>query len=190
MLKLKEKALRLGANDARIISIDTIPIEDEIIEMCRAPLCEVYGKSANCPPHVMRPREARKWIKGFRAALLFKIDVAPPVLLSKERFETFRKIYMIASGREVFSIGQGFAISKVLAAGSCKHVFCKDLPCETLTDGAECRYPALARPSMEALGINVFKLVREVGWEIHPILRESDPEAIQSAMLAGLVLVS
>jgi len=42
---------------------------------------------------------------------------------------------------------------------------------------------------MEALGINVFRLVKDVGWEIHAILRKSDPNDIPSAMLAGLLLV-
>lgn len=54
----------------------------------------------------------------------------------------------------------------------------------------ECRFPTLARPSMEAVGINVFKLIQDVGWEIYPITRDSDPESIPSGALAGLVLVA
>ncbi len=42
---------------------------------------------------------------------------------------------------------------------------------------------------MEAVGINVFKLAKDVGWDIYPILRDSDPEAVAKGMLAGLVLV-
>jgi len=87
------------------------------------------------------------------------------------------------------SVGLGYALSKGLAAGSCKTVFCRDIPCEALINERKCRYPSLARPSMEALGINVFRLVKDVGWEIHTILRDSDPKDIPSAMLAGLVLV-
>ena len=33
----QDKAIELGASDARIISPDMISIEDEIIEMCKAP---------------------------------------------------------------------------------------------------------------------------------------------------------
>jgi predicted metal-binding protein len=188
--KCQQKAIELGASDTKIISIETLSIEDHIIEMCKPRLCEGYGKSANCPPHVIQPTEAREWIQGYRAALLFKIDVASELLLSEKRFDSFRKVYLMASELETLSIEAGYASSKALAAGSCKPVFCYDVPCEALMDGRECRFPSLSRPSMEALGINVFRLARDVGWEIHLILRDSDPRSVPKGMLAGLLLVS
>jgi predicted metal-binding protein len=189
LLSLKKEAIALGASDVRIIPADVVPIEDEIIEMCSPPYCEQYGKSANCPPHVMTPEDARQWIRPYHSALIFKIDVSPPVLFSKQGLEIFKKVFLISARLEELSVAQGYAFSKGLAAGSCKAVFCRDMPCEALINERKCRYPSLARPSMEALGINVFRLVRDVGWEIHAILRKSDPDDIPSAMLAGLLLV-
>jgi len=189
LLSLKKEAIALGASDARIIPADMVPIEDKIIEMCRPPNCEQYGKSANCPPHVMTPEAARQWIRPYRSALIFKIDVSPGVLFSEQGLGIFKKVFLISAMLEELSVGQGHAFSKGLAAGSCKAVFCRDIPCEALIKDKICRYPSLARPSMEALGINVFRLAREVGWEIHAILRKSDPHDIPSAMLAGLLLV-
>ena len=189
LLRLKKEAIALGASDVRIISADAISIEDEIIEMCRPPYCEQYGKSANCPPHVMTPEDARQWIRPYHSALIFKIDVSPRVLFSKQGLEIFKKIFLISARLEELSVEQGHAFSKGLAAGSCKSVFCRDIPCDALIKGRKCRYPSLARPSMEALGINVFRLAKDVGWEIHAILRKSDPDDIPSAMLAGLLLV-
>jgi predicted metal-binding protein len=189
ILSLKKEAIVLGASDVRIIPADLVPIEDEIIEMCSPPYCEQYGKSANCPPHVMTPADARQWIRPYHSALIFKIDVSPGVLFSEEGLRFFKKIFLISARLEELSVAQGYAFSKGLAAGSCKAVFCRDIPCEALINGRKCRYPSLARPSMEALGINVFRLVKNVGWEIHTILRKSDPDDIPSAMLAGLVLV-
>ena len=189
LLRLKKKAMALGASDAVIVPANVVPIEDEIIEMCRPPNCEQYGKSANCPPHVMSPEDARQWIRSYHSALIFKIDVSPRVLFSESGLEIFKKIFLISARLEEFSIGQGHAFSKGLAAGSCKTVFCRDIPCDALIKDRKCRYPSLARPSMEALGINVFRLAKEVGWEIHAILRKSDPDDIPSAMLAGLLLV-
>lgn len=187
--KLKEMAMELGASDARIVPADMIPIEDQIVEMCREPLCECYSMSANCPPHVMKPKEARKWILFYEVALLFKIDVSPRLLFSDESFDVFRKIYVICSKLENLSSELGYVRSKGLAAGSCKSVFCNNIPCEALLDGGKCRYPSLGRPSMEALGINVFRLAKDVGWKIYPILRDSDPKDIPNAMLVGLLLV-
>ena len=189
-VKLQKKALELGATDAEIISVDRIPVEDEVVEMCKAHLCQGYGKSANCPPHVMGPGQAREWIEKYETALFFRIDVSPQVLLSEDRFETFKTVYMITSKLEALSIEQGFPLAKGLAAGSCKPVFCKGRACDALMDEGECRYPSLGRPSMEAVGINVFALSKDVGWDIHTILKESDPEEVPKGMLAGLILLS
>jgi hypothetical protein len=43
---------------------------------------------------------------------------------------------------------------------------------------------------MEAVGINVFKLSKDAGWDIHLILKASDPDTVPKGMLAGLVLLS
>jgi predicted metal-binding protein len=188
-VKLQKKALELGASDAKVISVDRIPVEDEVVEMCKAHLCQGYGKSANCPPHVMGAGQAREWIEKYETALFFKIDVSPQVLLSEDRFETFKTVYMIASKLEASARDEGFPLAKGLAAGSCKPVFCKGRACDALTDEGECRYPSLGRPSMEAVGINVFTLSKDVGWDIHTILKESDPEEVPKGMLAGLILL-
>ncbi len=189
LLRLKKEAITLGARDIRIIPADVVPIEDEIIEMCSPTSCEQYGKSANCPPHVMTPEDARQWIRSYHSALIFKIDVSPSVLFSDQGLEIFKRIFLISARLEEISVGEGHFFSKGLAAGSCKTVFCRDIPCDALIKDRKCRYPSLARPSMEALGINVFRLAKEVGWEIHHILRKSNPNDIPSAMLAGLLLV-
>lgn len=189
-VKLQKRALDLGASDAKIIPVDGILVEDEVVEMCKPHLCKGYGKSANCPPHVMGPGQAREWIEKYETALFFKIDVSPQILLSEDRFETFKSIYMIASKLEVSARDEGFPYAMGLAAGSCKPVFCRGRACDALTDEGECRYPSLARPSMEAVGINVFTLSRDVGWDIHTILKDSNPEAVSKGMLAGLILLS
>ncbi len=189
-VKLQKKALELGASDAKIIAVDGIPVEDEVVEMCKAHLCKGYGKSANCPPHVMGPGQAREWIEKYETALFFKIDVSPQILLSEDRFETFKSVYIIASRLEASARDEGFQLARGLAAGSCKPVFCKGRACEALTEEGECRYPSLARPSMEAVGINVFKLSEDVGWDIYLILKASDPATVPKGMLAGLVLLS
>jgi predicted metal-binding protein len=188
--ELQKSAMDLGVDDAKAISTNIISIQDEIIELCKEPLCESYGESINCPPHTITPREFRKYIRNYHKALLFKIDVDPEILLSEKRFEAFRTIYEIAAQLENLSLNAGYLLSKGFTAGSCKPVFCGEYECQALIDGSSCRYPDLARPSMEALGINVFKLVKDVGWDINRITSESKPESVQSGLLAGLVLVA
>ena len=187
--ELKKKALEFGASNSTIIDVRIIPIEDAIIEYCKKPLCPSYGKSAHCPPHAPKPAEARKLMKPFQKALLFKLDVASKVLMSDESNKAFRKIYEIASQLETAAQKAGFVRAKGLAAGSCLPVFCKKNKCRVIEEDKECRFPSLARPSMEAIGINVFKLIQEVGWEIQPITKDTDTDSIPSGVLAGLVLV-
>lgn len=188
--ELKKSAIGLGADDAREISTGIISIQDEIVELCKEPLCESYGESFNCPPHTITPVEFRESIRDYQKALIFKIDVDLEILLSDRRFEAFRTIYEIAAQLEALSLNAGYFLSKGYAAGSCKPVFCSEYECQALIDGSSCRYPDLARPSMEALGINVFKLVKDVGWDINRITSESKPGSVQSGLLAGLVLVA
>ncbi|MEJ2657618.1 MAG: DUF2284 domain-containing protein [Desulfobacterales bacterium] len=187
---LKQKALELGASDATIISKEMIVVENEIIDCCKNPLCESFGKSLHCPPHAMKPERFREFLSHCEKAVIFKNDVSPKILLSNERFNEFRKIYEIATGLEQFSKAAGFSQSKGLAAGSCKPVFCPGLQCQALMDGNTCRYPNIARPAMEAVGIHVFKLVEKVGWKINKITENSDPESVKNGILVGMVLVA
>jgi len=187
--ELITKACNLGASDAEIISTTSIPVEDDVIDFCKEPLCESYGQSINCPPHAMQPDRFREIANKYENAIIFKIDVSPRVLMSEDRFDEFIKIYEIVTRLEAFAAEAGFSESKGFAAGSCKPVFCPEYQCQALIDGESCRYPDIARPSMEAVGVNVFKLVRSVGWEIHKISKDRDPESFPNGILVGMLLV-
>ena len=138
----------------------------------------------------MLPKETRTFVNQFSKALVFKTDVETEILMSEQQHDAFRIIYRIAAKLETHAVDSGYKNAKALAAGSCLPVFCKDKKCRVIEDRKECRYPMLARPSMEAVGMNVFKLIQDAGWEIYPITRHSDPSAVPSGVLAGLVLVA
>ena len=134
--------------------------------------------------------QARKLVGQYSNALVFKTDVASKILISEKQFSAFKLIFEIAAKLEAYAINSGYTKSRGLAAGSCLPVFCKDSTCRVIEEDRPCRFPSLARPSMEAVGINVFKLIQDVGWEIYPITKNSDPETVPTGVLAGLVLVS
>jgi len=185
---LIRKAISLGASEALLISTDILSIQDEIIEMCRAPKCEGFGQCANCPPHVMGPAEARKWIKNFSEALLVKQDLPPSDLFGPNEMERFQRMFTLVTSLEKIARNRGFEQATGLGAGSCKPVFCPEDVCSVL-QGKACRLPHLARPYLEALGINVFELAKSVGWPMNKILRETDPRTVSSAALIGMVLL-
>jgi predicted metal-binding protein len=56
---LKKQAFELGAEDAKIISVKKIVIEDSVVFKCQLG-CEKYGKTLACPPYAPTPEEFRK----------------------------------------------------------------------------------------------------------------------------------
>ena len=55
---------------------------------------------------------------------------------------------------------------------------------------SELKKKALETGASDATIIDAFKLIQDLGREIYPITRDSDPEDIPSGVLAGLVLVA
>jgi predicted metal-binding protein len=191
MNQLRADAVDLGASDAKIIPSHLIPVEDDVLEMCKKPLCFGFGKSINCPPHTMKPKAFREFLQGYGHALVFKIDVSVEIMMSDKKEDAFRMIYDIGSALENLAIEHGCEQPKAYAAGSCKPVFCREHDvCQALKKKEACRYPDLARPSMEAVGMNVMKIMKAVGWDIKPIGEGSDPVEVKNVVLSGLVLLT
>jgi len=42
---------------------------------------------------------------------------------------------------------------------------------------------------MEGVGIDVFRLVTKVGWDIYPIYRSVDPKKVPRASAVGIVFI-
>ena len=53
----------------------------------------------------------------------------------------------------------------------------------------KCRLSLRARPSMEAVGVNCFRLATELGRQIYPIGSDAKADSIPFGTLMGLVLV-
>jgi predicted metal-binding protein len=191
--RYRKKSLELGASEAKIIKTKDIPAEEAVVLKCRIPGCYGYGICAHCPPHAPKPAELREYLKGYEWAILFIKYVPTELLLrdrhDKERRDAFRSIYDIVSKIEAMAFYDGYYLSFGFGAGSCKTTFCgPDKTC-SLLEGEVCRFPYEARPSMEAVGINVFKMVDAAGWEIYPIGHSTRAEDIPRATLAGIVII-
>ena len=59
-----------------------------------------------------------------------------------------------------------------------------------MLDSGRGRFVLIARPSMEAVGIDVCGLVTKVGWEIYPIYNRVDPKLVPSAISVGIVFIN
>lgn len=192
--RYKEKAIEIGASKAKILKTEDILIDERVILKCQVPRCFGYGVGAHCPPNTLKPAELRMYLKKYKWAIFFVIDVPPEVIVRdkatiKERVAVYQKVYKIVSDIESAAFYDGYYLAFGFAAGSCRHTFCGlENNCLAM-EGQRCRFSLRARPSMEAVGIDVYKMVAQSGWEIYPIASNIDAVDVPKGTLAGLIIV-
>jgi predicted metal-binding protein len=192
--KYHQKALELGATQAKVIPVQDIPVDDRVLLKCQIPRCFGYGVGAHCPPHTLKPAELREALQHYQWAVLFIKEVPPEVIVRdkatiKERVAVYQEVFKIVSELESMAFYDGHYLAFGFGAGSCRHTFCgQQEDCQAL-EGKRCRFSLLARPSMEAVGIDVYKMVAQAGWDIYPIGSGAKPGNIPKGTLAGIVIV-
>lgn len=146
------------------VDVKTITIVPGVRELCRQNACGYYGKNHMCPPAIKGIEEWKEEIFSFEHAF-----VVTKVFPTKNRFDvkamheggvnfenTLRTIRDDADKRYP---EKGV---RILGAGPC--LFCKECTC--LTD-EPCRFPDKAYPSVEACGVDVVRLSREMNLRYH-----------------------
>lgn len=188
------KALEMGATQAAIIRAESIPVDERVTLKCQIPRCFGYGAGAHCPPHTLKPSELREHLGKYEWAVLFTVDVPSEVVIRnkatiKDRIAAYQKVYKIVSSLESTAFYDGHYLAFGFGAGSCRHTFCGLQETCAAMEGKKCRFSLLARPSMEAVGIDVFKLVAAQGWEIYPIGSGAEADCVPKGTLVGIVIV-
>jgi predicted metal-binding protein len=193
--RYREKALELGASGAWVVSASDIPVDERVVLKCRVPRCFGYGVGANCPPHTLSPAALREILARCTTAVFFVKDVPAEVIVRdkatiKERVAAYQEMYEIVSQLESMAFYDGYYLAFGFAAGSCRHTFCGlEDDCRALQE-KKCRFSLRARPSMEAVGIDVYRMAADVGWDIYPIGSGARPEDVPKGTLAGIVVVA
>ncbi len=193
--RYKKEAVEIGASDAKIISANWVRIDERVRMKCLVPRCQLYGENANCPPYTPSPEEMRKVISKYSYAVLMKNDVLPKEdFIDGEKWHKAHtkhqgKTHNIVSHIEALAFNDGYYFALGFAAGGCKSALCGGQICHFL-DSGRCKFPLKARPSMEAMGIDVYNLVCQAGWDIYPIAHpDVDPESIPCAISVGVVFI-
>ena len=192
--RYKAKTLEMGASRAALIRVHEIPVDERIILKCQIPRCFGYGACAHCPPNTLKPSELRNILQGYQWAVIFTVDTPPEVIVRdkstlRERETAYQKIFNIVNKVESMAFYDGHYLAFGFAAGSCRHTFCsKQESCQAM-EGKRCRISLRSRPSMEAVGIDVYKMVAALGWDIYPIGSDAKPEEIPKGTLAGLIII-
>jgi predicted metal-binding protein len=192
--KYREKAVALGATRAKIVRVDEIPVDERVTMKCQIPLCFGYGVCANCPPNTIKPAELRALLAKYAWAVFFVKEIPSEVVVRdkatiKERVNAYQDVFRIVNEVESAAFYDGHYLAFGFGAGSCRHTFCglqKD--CAVLK-GEKCRFSLRSRPSMESVGIDVYKMIASAGWSVYPIGSDAKPDEIPCGVLAGIVIV-
>jgi len=142
------------------------------------PRCLRAGETPNCPPYAPDLDLVRGAVSRFSWAVLFKCDVTPiedyvqgsgRTKADKRRTLSFhRKGHEVVCALERQAYKDGYYLAMGFGGGSCKDYLCDGLLCQFL-DSGRCRFPQRARPSMEAVGIDVLSLVHKAGWKAYAL---------------------
>jgi predicted metal-binding protein len=191
--RYKEKTFELGAANVEIMKTEKIPVDERVPLKCQIPRCFGYGTSVHCPPYAMKPDELRKHLRNYQWAIFFTRNLPTELLLKeatdKDRIAAFQSIYDIVRSIESMAFYDGHYLAFGLGAGSCRRTFCGQHETCSALEGKSCRFGLVARPSMEAVGIDVYKMTAETGWDIYPIGSHANAEKTPTSVLAGLVAV-
>lgn len=191
--KYERMAVELGATDAKIISTDMVVIDERVRAKCIYPKCEYYGTNAHCPPHAPDLDWMRKLVNSYKYAIFLRSRVPIEILAAertpkqladykavrKKAFETIGKI-------ESAAFYDGYYLAVGFGCGTCKLIFCADNDCKVLK-GQSCAGSHRSRASMEAVGMDVYKLATKVGWDIYPIGKA--PSDAPYGTIAGIVFI-
>ena len=142
--ELTKKAVELGALEAKLLPTDAIVFDPRSFLKCRFG-CSRYGGNWTCPPN---------------------LNLSPERFM--EAFERYETAIMIKSAEPKISQEVTLAIEKeaMLTCG-CMFAFAMALcvQCETCAFPDPCLYPNLARPTMDAYGIDIGKTVEALGFD-------------------------
>ncbi|HBY94555.1 MAG TPA: hypothetical protein DEP84_11450 [Chloroflexi bacterium] len=159
---LVEFALQQGAAEAASILPDLVVVSEQVRYKCQYG-CRHYQRNKMCPPETPPIVEFRTVVRCYDNALL--VRTAP---------ETLHELILTLE-REAFLHGHVLALG--LIESPC--LLCQKCP----GPNVPCLQPQKARPSMEAMGINVFRTCANAGIELRVLTNPAE-----RYLATGLVL--
>ena len=165
-----DEARQTGVLDAVVISPSRQVFTATWVRLRCQYGCSEYGQCLTCPPHSPTPETTRKVLDEYQVA----------ILLHGDNWESVRDIARTLE-RKMFLAGYYKAFAFV--CGPCW--LCKECVVTKQKQGkvVECKHPDLARPAMEAAGIDVFATARAAGLPIEVVQSEGCPQNYYALVL-------
>jgi predicted metal-binding protein len=161
--KALEKTFRQhGFSDFRWIDPKEIVVAQWVRLKCMFG-CRDYGRAAACPPNTPSVAECERFFREYSEVAIFHFEKTVPK--PEDRFAWTRKIdlKLLKLEKEVFFAGHERAF--LLFLDNCFLDNCNI--CSPCSDSrVACKEPKLARPTSDALAMDVYSTVRKVGYPI------------------------
>ncbi len=160
LLMLAETAKVKGCCEAEPFLAREIVVDPRVRMKCRLNLCGQFGRNLMCPPNVWDLAETSSILARYTFSLLLQItrEAAPneyQTVFDREK----NTMNAIVVSLEHAAFQSGFSLAVGLGCGHCQLCYeCADEVCPSV-----CRRPAQARPSLEAVGIDVEKTCAAAG---------------------------
>lgn len=143
--------------DSRIIDSSEIPFSEQVVKYCEMNSCGLYGKLWTCPPGVGSLSENEKRIKSYPKAFVisFRFDIGDCFDFEgmRESGKKAKKLFSDIVTR-IKNDGEDILPLGCEGCGLCEKCTYPDAPC---------RFPEKAIPSVEAVGIDVVSLTKNIG---------------------------
>lgn len=175
---LCSNAKSYGAVRVSVLPAGQVVIDPRVRLKCLAPVCPNYGVNLMCPTRVMDHEEFTRVLRCYSHGILVQSSICD----SPEKMQDFmngeslgiteaeteypmtiRKglndLLDLICKLERDAVNMGYRFSAGLSGGPCK--LCDR--CVGQKSGAPCKHPMRARPSMQAMGIDVFKTAENAG---------------------------
>lgn len=159
MLMLQEAACRLGCSHAELIPADLLSCDQRVVLKCRVNSCGQYGRNLMCPPAVTAGFDWVGAVEGYHFALVLQRTIVVPDNRYREIYDHEKPAFLkLVLDLEKEAFRAGFSLAYGLTAGHCD--ICRKC---VGVDHLACLHPEQARPSMEAIGINVEYVTHAAG---------------------------
>lgn len=179
--RLIAEAEDFGATRAAPLPAAAVVVDDRVNLKCRVPLCSGYGHNLMCPPHVMAADETRGVLRKYDDALVVQLDIPLTQECVDEQFDGKTHAEAKSAGAQLDGLREsqnqfahlmtdleraafklGYRYAAAFSGGEC--VLCDE--CVGQASGEQCRHPFEARPSMEAVGIDVVATAEAAGLSV------------------------
>jgi predicted metal-binding protein len=179
---LCERALELGARAARPLPARDVVVDPRVTLKCRVPLCAGYGRNLMCPPFAPTAAEFAESLRRYTVALVVQQAIPLTATDVRRRYRgkgigelhdskayqdtlaaSQNALAAVMTTLEREALGLGHAFAAAFGGGECRLCEACVAAATGTSVGEPCRRPFQARPSMEAVGVDVLATAAAAG---------------------------